>query len=537
MTLNEFKRAFPNENEFIELKRGLGQHPLQESVVSFSNADGGVIVIGVDDTGQIFGKELTQGVENTIHQIFTDVRNPGRYEIYSLKADGIGLTVISVARRHQGFAQTSDGRVLVRRGARNQALFGPELLDFAGQRTLERFEGTNSGIPLEQASEDLLADVAQTFGWPDPDTLVERLEENSMAVRTKEGPRLTVVGALILLADPSSKLGKFYIDIFRFPGDGTDYDKRDTFSGPIQGQIEVTVDRIMEELGTEPVTLGVRRYELPRLPRVVLREAVANAVAHRSYQVAGTAIRVEIRKDTVRITSPGGLPEPVTIKNIREAQSARNSEILRILRKYKLVEDAGRGVDVMQDEMEGALLDPPKFTDTGHSVEVVLTVHGPVSGLERAWIMDLEKNGRVDPKDRVILVHCARRNVLTNASVRQLLGADRFEALSRLQRLRDAGLLVQSGERGGALYRLAHAVLPPSGVRVSQAEVDDAVYELARRGPLTNARVREVTGLDRIEALHLLTRLVQQGKLIRHGAKRGVTYSLRKKWTLQKTSR
>ena len=41
-------------------------------------------------------------------------------------------------------------------------------------------------------------------------------------------------------------------------------------------QLQRAVEEVVNELGSELVVLGVRRYELPRLPRVVLREAVAN---------------------------------------------------------------------------------------------------------------------------------------------------------------------------------------------------------------------------------------------------------------------
>lgn len=538
MPLAAFRQAFPTEGDYAEFKAGFSTSAVQESVVAFSNADGGVILLGVNDSGEIVGKESTPGLTNSIHQLFTDVRNPARYEIFPLAVDGTGITVISVARRTQGFAQTSDGRVLVRRGAHNRALFGEELLRFASQRSLERFEETDSGISLSEVSEMAITDLAQVFDWADPESWTDRLIENSLVIRAEHGFHLTVARALFLLADASVRLGKTYVDVLRFADGATDYDKRVSFTGPVQGQIEVTVDRIMDELGTEPVTVGVQRFELPKLPRVVLREGISNAVAHRSYQMNGTAIRVEIRKDAVKIISPGGLPEPVTVKNIREAQCARNPEILRMLRRYGLAEDAGRGVDVMQDEMAGALLDPPQFADTGHTVEVVLPVHGPVSALERAWVMDLERRQPIDPKDRVLVVQAGRGTILTNSRVREALGIDRFEAMERLQRLRDAGLLAQSGERGGASYRLAPGVIPPSGVRVSQAELDDAVCELARRVQLNNRRVREATGLDRIEALALLKRLVREGKLVARGQKRGTFYKAAgKRWVTKKSSR
>jgi ATP-dependent DNA helicase RecG len=111
------------------------------------------------------------------------------------------------------------------------------------------------------------------------------------------------------------------------------------------------------------VVLDARRYEPSRVQEVVLREALANALAHRSYETSGTAIRVELRPPVVVVRSPGGLPEPVAVENIRETNVARNLVVIRILRALGLAEDAGRGVDVMQDTMEGQGQDRPASDD------------------------------------------------------------------------------------------------------------------------------------------------------------------------------
>jgi ATP-dependent DNA helicase RecG len=161
------------------------------------------------------------------------------------------------------------------------------------------------------------------------------------------------------------------VELLRFPEDATAYhDRREEIRGPVHHILEQAVSRVMDELGTELVVLGTRRYELPRLPEVVLREAIANALAHRSYEAAGTAVRIELRPSLLVVRSPGGLPEPVTVENIREATAARNLVVIRILRHLGLAEDAGRGVDVMQDTMAAEMLDPPRFHDHGREVVV-----------------------------------------------------------------------------------------------------------------------------------------------------------------------
>jgi len=50
-----------------------------------------------------------------------------------------------------------------------------------------------------------------------------------------------------------------------------------------QSQAEEVTDWILRDIGTEMVVTATRRHDVPRLPRRVVREAVANAVAHRDY--------------------------------------------------------------------------------------------------------------------------------------------------------------------------------------------------------------------------------------------------------------
>ncbi|MGH3774880.1 MAG: ATP-binding protein [Pseudonocardiaceae bacterium] len=297
-------------------------------------------------------------------------------------------------------------------------------------------------------------------------------------------------------------------------------------TGPLPHQVTEATARVTEEIGTDVVVVGLHRYELERIPLPVLREAVANAVAHRVYEDNRRCVRIEIRPTKVRIVSPGPLPEPVTVQNIREQNAARNTEVIATLRRFRLAEDAGRGVDVMQDVMAEHLLDPPIFDADGVSVTVDLPLTSIVTVAERAWVGEIENRGQLRPRDRILLVHAARDRVLTNAAARAQLGVDSTHARSALHRLRDAGLLVQEGEKSGARYRLAGTITPPPGLKLSRANLHDLVLDLARQGSVTNWRVRERLSLDRVEALRLLTHLVESGQLVRVGERRGVHYLL-----------
>lgn len=282
---------------------------------------------------------------------------------------------------------------------------------------------------------------------------------------------------------------------------------------------------------------------------MVVREAIANAVAHRSYERDQSAIIIEIRPHQVIVTSPGPLPESVTVATMRHAQAARNPSVIAMLRQFRLTEDAGRGVDVMQDVMRDEMLDPPTFEEVGEFVRVTLPIKGPITPQERAWLKDLEEWGTLEPAERLLLVHAARRQPvtnlerrggellktgestmprrLTNAEARKITGLDREDARTALRRLRDQGFITQHGQRGGAYYLLNPTLIRGAAHGMTDEEIEQLMLDVAKQQPIRNEDVRRLTGLDSTAVGSMLRRLTERGLLERRGEKRGTEYVAR----------
>lgn len=520
MSLGEFKRDFPEESDHVEFKQGVSRKQLQDTVVAFSNAQGGVILIGIADNGDVVGKPYDSGTVDSIHQVMRDVHDPGRYSLHQVLVEDKSVVVVSIARRQEGFSQSSNGVVRIRKGTRDEPLFGATLQHLINERAARRYELTQTSLAVDAADPDLLRNLQEKFGWA-TDQVEERLVETGYAI---DG-RLTVSGTLLLSDDPGQVLGKSHVELLRYRADDSvDYDLRLAIRGPVPAQLEQALQRTLDELGTELVVLGMRRYDLPQVPPVVIREAIANALAHRSYELDRTPVRIHIRPSSVSILSPGGLPEPVTVENIREATAPRNVDLIAALRRYGLAEDAGRGIDVMEDTMLEEMLDPPRFEDNGHEVIVTLPVRSAVAPVERAWIRELERRGTLRGPDRLVLIHGARGETLTNARVRDILQTDEGTAREILQRLRDTGFLEQRGTRGGATYHLEGSLAPPAGLRLGPVELADLIETMATEGPISNADVRAATGLDRSEVRAILAKLVKEGRVLQSGQRRGTRY-------------
>lgn len=525
MDRQTFEQAFAAESLHLEFKQGLPEAKVREAVTAFSNTDGGVILVGVRNDGVVVGVRADGEFTARVHRVVADVRNPGAYDVWTLGVDQKQIVVVSVRRRREGFAQMHDGRVLTRRGAMNVPLFGDDLSRFLAERSLARFETSPVEIRLAAADPAAVENIRRAHGWS-ADDLPSRFYESGLIERPTGDSRLTVAGALYLLARPGDFVGKCVVEIFRYRDGQPTYDRRTEFGGPLDQQVEQATRALTEELGSDVVVLGVHRYELPRVPEAVLREAVANAVAHRSYENGRQSVRVEVHPDRVLVRSPGGLPEPVTLANIREQNAARNVNVIRVLRRFRLAEDAGMGVDVMQDTMDAAMLEAPRFDADDDHVEVTFRLGSTVTARERAWLNEIEVRGEIRGRDRLLLLHAARGELLTNAGVRELLGMDSVHARAALHRLRDLGYLHQSGERGGAYYTLARELGPPAGLQLDQEGIREVITSMAREGPVTNEQIRDRTGLDRTRTLSALTALVEGGVLTRRGERRGTFYTL-----------
>lgn len=510
---SEFQILVERGDDDIELKSGASAKKLQEAMVAFSNTGGGTIFIGVDDRRRVVGRRRDQGTDDVIHEAALTGVNVGRYSISTGAVDGTAIMIVDVEPREDEVAQTSDGRVLRRRGGRNVAVFGAELWEMMSSRALRRYEASASGVAASAVSPAIADQMAAAHGWRGDPT--DRWRERGLI---HPDGSLTIAGALTLTR-PEETLGaaKFAIDVRSYESDDTNsYVRREAITGPVQAQAENATDWILRDIGTEMVVTGARRHDVPRLPRRVVREAVANAVAHRDYSRDKSPIVVEVRPSAVIVTSPGRLPAAVTIATLREAQAPRNHTIIDVLRRFGLAEDSGQGIDVIQDGMRLELLHEPVFEETGDSFRVTLRLRGLVSTTERAWLAEHERQGRLHGGDRLLLLAVMRDGQVTNSRAREILGVDSVEARTRLGRLRDVGLLIQHGTRGRAYYTL--------GVIGPDRTAEEMVMEAADAAPLTNAVVRELTSLDRYQAGQLLRRLVSEGKLVQRGERRGTTY-------------
>ena len=119
---------------------------------------------------------------------------------------------------------------------------------------------------------------------------------------------------------------------------------------------------------------GARRVETAQYPDRVFRELLVNACIHRNYSITGSNIRVLLFADRLEVSSPGRLPNTVTIKKLSVGTSfARNPTLARLMENLGYVDKLGRGLPMVWQEARKLGL-PVKFGEDGEEFRVTLSL-------------------------------------------------------------------------------------------------------------------------------------------------------------------
>lgn len=113
------------------------------------------------------------------------------------------------------------------------------------------------------------------------------------------------------------------------------------------------------------------RVERPLYPSIAIREIIANALIHQDMTITGTGPLIELFKDRMEITNPGQpLVDPDRF--LDSPPRSRNESLAALMRRMRLCEEQGTGIDKVLTAVEAHQLPPPDLRRDGNAVKVVL---------------------------------------------------------------------------------------------------------------------------------------------------------------------
>jgi ATP-dependent DNA helicase RecG len=189
-------------------------------------------------------------------------------------------------------------------------------------------------------------------------------------------------------------------------------------------------------LPTNEVIGPALRRSVPMFPELAVRELVANALIHQDFFVTGSGPMVEIFEDRIEITNPGKpLVDPQRF--VDTPPRSRNEALASMMRRFRICEERGSGIDKVVFEVELYQLPAPLFEVLEGFTRSVLFAHKPLN--------EMDKTDRI----RACYLHaCLKyvtRGFLTNPSLRERFGIEdhnRSTASRLITEAVDAGAIV-----------------------------------------------------------------------------------------------
>ncbi|QJB32487.1 putative DNA binding domain-containing protein [Chitinophaga oryzae] len=167
---------------------------------------------------------------------------------------------------------------------------------------------------------------------------------------------------------------------------------------------------IMDQLPTNEAINHAIRQEHKMYPEVAIREFVANALIHQDFSIAGTSVMVEVYSDRMEITNPG-VPLIDVNRFIDTAPRSRNEALASLLRRLKICEERGSGIDRALASIEAFQLPAPKFERAEDYTKVTMYAHRQLT--------KMDKEDRI----RACYQHCCllyvSNEIMTNQTVRR----------------------------------------------------------------------------------------------------------------------
>lgn len=392
--LQQFLAGEDSRAEFKEIRfggRGVISPNAEEfagELVAFANAEGGVVFLGVDDSGTVQGipPEKLGEVEQWILNIATHNCDPPiRPDLRKVLLPGaVGedqRVLLAEVPRGLYVHRTSGGRYYTRIGSTKRNLTSPELARLFQQRGREYV--FDEQPVLTATVDDLNRNRLEAFFGRSPTIPWLDLLRNTRVIFQDENgvDRPTIAGLLVFATEPTMFLASGSIEAACYHGtrlssDDLIHDER--LAGPASDQIDAGIAFVARFMQTGNSSEEHIQYDID-----VVDEAIVNAVAHRDYAIAGSKIRLFLFADRLELYSPGGLPNTITLEDMPYRTFTRNQLLVNFLSRLRskrtgqvFLESRGEGVRKILEDGEAYSGRRPMYELFGDELRLTLWAKG-----------------------------------------------------------------------------------------------------------------------------------------------------------------
>jgi len=416
-------------------------------ISAFANANGGNLIIGVDDDGS------PVGIKNS-KKLLEDIPNKVRNKVGIIPSVNIekrkNKEVIKVIIKPSSVPISYDGKYYIRSGSTTQELKEKELADFL----LKKFGRTWDEIVEEKAEfDDLNRETVVKF---------KRLAVDRIPSIAEEKDWKTVLEKLNLIKNSDLKRAaillfgnnpqRFYIQscvkIGKFLTE-TDIQTTDIVEGNLFEQLENTLEILRSKYLKSNISYeGIHRRDILEYPYDALREAVINALIHRDY-IGTSNIQIRIYDDKLIIMNEGKLPPEVPVEKLKteHLSKPRNTLLAKVFYFAGFIESWGRGTIKIVENCVKQGLPEPDFIEEYGVMKVIFYK-------DKFTEEFLQKMGLNERQIKAVM-YMKKTGRITNKEYREIANTTKKTASRDLSNLVKKEILKQVGSTGkGTFYTL-----------------------------------------------------------------------------------
>ncbi len=341
--LELIERISNGEDSYTQFKQeAIASRDLAKELVAFSNAEGGIIIFGVNKLGDILGlttdelEYIGQLVGNCANE---NVKPPIHPLTENISISGKKLIVATIPKGVNKPYATSSGEYYTKSSSDKKKISQEELRRlfaesknlFADEEVIER-----SGIS-DLNSEQFFRFYEEKYhvSFNEEELDLHRVLENLNLMQ--EG-HLTQAGNLLFGKHPQKFTPMFKVQCVHFDGNeisGNTFKSKKDFEGTLTRLFEQTMDFLTSSLETLQDESGFNTLGKLEIPVEALTELVVNTLVHRDYHI-NSSVKVFIFDNRVEMVSPGKLPNSLNVDKIKNGISIARNPIINSLSQYLL---------------------------------------------------------------------------------------------------------------------------------------------------------------------------------------------------------
>lgn len=439
------------ESSTVEFKRELPKNDqVLKTIIAFCNQNGGKLIIGVSDTGEIEGlrvEDLERALSSFEKAIFEATHPPIIPRLSSRRFGEKNVLEIEVsAGMNKPYYRKSEGQekgTYIRLGRSTLRATRDLIQELQWQSRGLSFET----MPHYRAAEDdldlnkfrLFLRNRKSGIATEPNRAL--LSAYDLIVEEHSQTYPTTAGLLLFGKMPQKFFSEAMIICSHFRGtSGREAIAAIDCEGDLFHQFHQAEEFILSRLSRSYTIRAAKRAEQLEIPQVALREALLNAIVHRNYYLKAP-IKIAIYENRIELFSPGQFPGPLDLNHLKAGITyLRNPAICKVFREAGYVEKIGSGLIAIFDSYEKQGLADPQFIEGENYIKCIL----PRETKPRKLLGDTEQ----------ILALFDRHSELTLDQIQAALSSSRATASRRVNELIRQGKMIRIGQTRSTRFRL-----------------------------------------------------------------------------------